>query len=51
MTSPSTLVPATLDRDYTLLQGAVFVMAFMVSLVNLTVDFTYFLLDPRIEFA
>ncbi|MCA9904140.1 MAG: ABC transporter permease [Anaerolineae bacterium] len=42
---------AVLDRDYTLLQGAVFVMAFMVSLVNLTVDFTYFLLDPRIEFA
>jgi len=42
---------AVLDRDYTLLQGAVFVMAFMVSLVNLAVDFTYFLLDPRIEFA
>ncbi|MCC6613665.1 MAG: ABC transporter permease [Anaerolineae bacterium] len=42
---------AVLDRDYTLLQGSVFVMAFMVSLVNLAVDFTYFLLDPRIEFA
>lgn len=42
---------AVLDRDYTLLQGSVFIMAFMVSLVNLAVDFTYFLLDPRIEFA
>ncbi|MBE0690754.1 MAG: ABC transporter permease, partial [Anaerolineae bacterium] len=42
---------AVLDRDYTLLQGSVFVMAFMVSVINLAVDFTYFLLDPRIEFA
>ncbi|MBE0690263.1 MAG: ABC transporter permease [Anaerolineae bacterium] len=42
---------AVLDRDYPLLQGSVFVMAFMVSVINLAVDFTYFLLDPRIEFA
>jgi peptide/nickel transport system permease protein len=39
---------AVLDRDYTLLQGAVFVMALIVTLINLSVDLTYFFLDPRI---
>ena len=40
---------AVLDRDYTLLQGAVFVSALIVTLINLTVDLTYFFLDPRIN--
>ncbi len=40
---------AVLDRDYTLLQGAVFVMALLVTIINLGVDLTYFFLDPRIE--
>jgi len=39
------------ERDYPLLQGAVMVVAVMVTLVNLFVDLLYFLLDPRIEYA
>jgi peptide/nickel transport system permease protein len=42
---------AVLDRDYPLLQGAVFSMAAMLALVNLGTDLLYFLLDPRIEYA
>lgn len=42
---------AVLDRDYTLLQGTVFVMALLVTFINLAVDLTYFVLDPRIEHA
>jgi peptide/nickel transport system permease protein len=42
---------AVLDRDYPLLQGAVFVMATMLSLVNLGTDLLYFFIDPRIEYA
>ncbi len=42
---------AVLDRDYPLLQGAVMVVAIMVTLVNLIVDLLYFFLDPRIEYA
>jgi peptide/nickel transport system permease protein len=40
---------AVLDRDYPMLQGAVLVVAIMVTAVNLLVDLTYFVLDPRIE--
>ena len=39
------------ERDYPLLQGTVFIVAVMVTMVNLIVDLLYFLLDPRIEFA
>lgn len=42
---------AVLDRDYPLLQGAVLAVAGMVALINLTTDFLYFFLDPRIEYA
>lgn len=42
---------AVLDRDYPMLQGAVLVVAVLVTLVNLLVDLTYFALDPRIEQA
>lgn len=42
---------AVLDRDYPLLQGAVLAIAVMVALINLTTDFLYFFLDPRIEYA
>jgi len=42
---------AVLDRDYPLLQGAVLVMAILLTLVNLLVDLLYFFLDPRIEYA
>ena len=42
---------AVLDRDYPLLQGTVFTVAVVVTLVNLLVDLLYFFLDPRIEHA
>ncbi|MCY3834783.1 MAG: ABC transporter permease [Chloroflexi bacterium] len=39
------------ERDYPLLQGAVLVIAIIVTIVNLLIDLLYFLLDPRIEYA
>jgi len=42
---------AVLDRDYPLLQGAVFTLATMLALINLGTDLLYFLIDPRIEYA
>ncbi len=42
---------AVLDRDYPMLQGAVLVVAIIVTIVNLVVDLLYFFLDPRIEYA
>jgi peptide/nickel transport system permease protein len=42
---------AVLDRDYPLLQGAVFTMATLLALVNLGTDLLYFLIDPRIEYV
>jgi peptide/nickel transport system permease protein len=42
---------AVLERDYPVLQGTVFAVAAMVTLVNLIVDLLYFVLDPRIEYA
>ena len=39
------------ERDYPLLQGAVFVVAVMVALVNLLVDMFYFLIDTSIEYV
>ncbi|TVR22513.1 MAG: ABC transporter permease [Anaerolineaceae bacterium] len=44
------VLDAVLDRDYTLLQGAVFVVAVLVTFINLTIDLLYYLLDPRIEY-
>ena len=41
---------AVLSRDYPLLQGAVLVMATLVTLVNLSVDLLYLWLDPRIDY-
>ncbi|QPC81331.1 ABC transporter permease [Phototrophicus methaneseepsis] len=42
---------AVLERDYPMLQGAVFVVALVVTIVNLLIDLLYFVLDPRIEYA
>lgn len=42
---------AVLDRDYPMLQGAVLVIAILVTVVNVFIDLLYFFLDPRIEFA
>jgi peptide/nickel transport system permease protein len=42
---------AVLDRDYPLLQGAVFTIATLLAFVNLGTDLLYFFIDPRIEYA
>ncbi|MEW5960762.1 MAG: ABC transporter permease [Chloroflexota bacterium] len=42
---------AVLDRDYPLLQGAVFTIATLLAFVNLATDLLYFLIDPRIEYT
>lgn len=42
------LISAISQRDYPLVQGLVFVIALMVSLVNLAVDLLYVWLNPRV---
>ena len=42
---------AVLDRDYPLLQGAVFTIATVLAFVNLGTDLLYAFIDPRIEYA
>lgn len=42
---------AVLDRDYPLLQGAVFTIATLLAFVNLATDLLYAFIDPRIEYA
>ena len=43
------LVTALDQRDYTVIQGCVLVMAVLVMLINLIVDICYKWLDPRVE--
>jgi peptide/nickel transport system permease protein len=43
------VVEAIYDRDYPVVQGAVFIYAFIIVLVNLTVDLLYSYLDPRVS--
>jgi peptide/nickel transport system permease protein len=43
-------VDAILRRDYPVIQGVVLMFSFVYSLVNLLVDLTYTLLDPRIRY-
>ena len=42
---------AVIRRDYPVVQGAVFVMAMIVILVNLVVDLSYAIIDPRIRYS
>ncbi|MGE0134676.1 MAG: ABC transporter permease [Dehalococcoidia bacterium] len=42
---------AVIHRDYTVVQGTVMVMASVYILVNLTIDLTYALIDPRIRYS
>jgi len=44
------LVDAVFKRDYTLIQGIVFIYALLVILVNLMVDVLYAYIDPRIKY-
>ena len=43
------LVGAALNRDYTLLIGAVLTVALIVAIVNLIIEFLHQLMDPRIR--
>lgn len=44
------LVSSVFDKDFTVVQGVIFVMAVMVLLINLLVDISYGWLDPRIHY-
>ena len=43
-------VDAILRRDYPVIQGVVLMFSFLYTLVNLMVDLTYTVLDPRIRY-
>ena len=43
------VVEAIYNRDYPVVQGAVFIYAFIIVLVNLTVDLLYVYLDPKVR--
>lgn len=43
------VVEAIYDRDYPVVQGAIFIYAFIIVLVNLIVDLLYTYLDPRVR--
>jgi len=45
----SHFIEAALQRDYTLALGCVLVYTFLLSLMNLLVDLSYTVLDPRVE--
>lgn len=44
------VVQAIFNRDYPIVQAAVFVTAVFVVVVNMTVDFAYAYLDPRLQY-
>jgi peptide/nickel transport system permease protein len=43
------VVNAIYDRDYPVVQGAVFIYAFIVVIINLTADLLYSYLDPKVR--
>ncbi len=45
------LVGAVTARDYTLIQGGIVMLSFLVVLVNLTTDLLYAVIDPRVKSA
>jgi peptide/nickel transport system permease protein len=45
------LITAVLRRDYPIVQGGVFFIAAIYVLVNLVVDLTYVLFDPRVRYG
>jgi ABC-type dipeptide/oligopeptide/nickel transport system permease component len=44
------VITGILGRDYTMVQGAIIVMAFCFIIINLLVDILYTYLDPRIKY-
>ena len=45
------LVEAIRQRDYPIVQNLVMFIAFVVVTINLLVDMTYVLIDPRIRYS
>jgi len=45
------VVNAISQRDYPVVQGGVILVALLVSVINLAVDLTYALVNPRIRYA
>jgi ABC-type dipeptide/oligopeptide/nickel transport system permease component len=45
------VVTAVLDRDYAMIQGVVLLIALGFTLINLTIDLLYGLLDPRVRYT
>lgn len=45
------VVESVLRRDYPTIQGVILIIAFVYMLINLLVDLTYALLDPRIRYS
>jgi peptide/nickel transport system permease protein len=46
----SLVVSAVLRRDYPVIQGALLVIAAIYVLINLLIDLTYLLVDPRVRY-
>ena len=44
------IIGATLNRDYALVSGVMFIFAIALLLINLMIDLTYGFLDPRIHY-
>jgi oligopeptide transport system permease protein len=42
-------VQAIQQRDYSMIMGTTLIYAFLVAIANLSVDFVYVLIDPRIR--
>ncbi|MDQ2742380.1 MAG: ABC transporter permease [Chloroflexota bacterium] len=46
-----TLITATLDHDYPLVQGGILFVGTAIMLINLMVDLSYALVDPRVRYG
>jgi ABC-type dipeptide/oligopeptide/nickel transport system permease component len=46
-----TMLGAIMQRDYPVVQGGTLLIAFMFVVVNLVVDLSYALVDPRVRYS
>jgi ABC-type dipeptide/oligopeptide/nickel transport system permease component len=44
------IVASVASRDFPVVQGGVLIIAAVITVVNLAVDLTYLILDPRIRY-
>jgi len=45
------LIESIFQRDYTMIQAEIVIVAFFIVTINLCVDLLYGLLDPRIRYS